>query len=170
MGLHRVSRSTPEPGAGFPRLRRAARRDLRPARLPPGGATAARAIRSRAQNAPATAAQPGVRARTSEPMPGRADELIGVLNRAKALLAGSEASGWAALTPTEVIAIVEDELQSLVERGRLGDRTRLASLFAPTSDVQEISLANRWGEEYLELSAEFDRALLYYDAASMLPE
>jgi hypothetical protein len=85
--------------------------------------------------------------------------MIEVLTRVKALLAGSRPSDWAALSPADVIAVLDRELQSLADRGRLHDTAELGSLFAPTAEIQEISMANDWGDEYLRLSSGFDAAL-----------
>jgi hypothetical protein len=87
------------------------------------------------------------------------DNMIAVLSRVKELLTVSQESDWAALAPAAVITILDGELRSLKETGRLRDRTELASLFAPTAEIQEISIANRWSDEYLQLSSSFDAAL-----------
>jgi hypothetical protein len=92
-------------------------------------------------------------------MPRSTDEIIRVLDRLKELLAGSVESNWAALAPAEVIAILERELKSLCESGRLHNKTQLTSLFAPTAEIQEISVANGWSDEYIRLSSAFDAAI-----------
>jgi hypothetical protein len=84
--------------------------------------------------------------------------MIAVLSRVKELLARSQESLWAGRAPAEVAAVLDAELRSLAEGGRLHDKTGLALLFVPTGDLQEISMANRWGDEYLELSGRFDAA------------
>jgi hypothetical protein len=83
-------------------------------------------------------------------------EMIAVLSRVKELLAGSQESLWAALTPAEIVAVLDGELRSLAENGRLRDKAELAYLFAPTGQIQDISMANHWSDEYLELSSRFD--------------
>lgn len=89
----------------------------------------------------------------------RTESLIQVLSRVKELLARSQESDWAALSAPEVIGILDRELQSLTESGRLRDKTELASLFAPTAEIQEISMANGRSDEYLQLASRFDDAL-----------
>jgi len=79
-------------------------------------------------------------------MPRSTDEIIRVLGRLEELLAGSGESDWAALAPAEVIAILERELKSLCESGWLHNKIELASLFAPTAEIQEISMANGWSD------------------------
>jgi hypothetical protein len=88
--------------------------------------------------------------------------LIEVLSRVKDLLAGSRESDWATLSPAEVIAVLDRELRSLEDSGRLRNGVELASLFAPTAEIQEISMANGWSDEYLRLSSRFDVALARY--------
>jgi hypothetical protein len=85
-------------------------------------------------------------------------EMIAVLSRVKELLAQSQESLWASRTPAEVVAVLDRELRSLTESSCLRDKTELAYLFAPTGQIQEISLANQWSDEYLELSSRFDAA------------
>jgi len=87
------------------------------------------------------------------------DRLVEVLSRTKELLAGSEAAHWAALTPAEVMAIIERETNTLTESGQFHDKTELAVLFAPTGDIQEISIANHWSDEYMRLSSAIDEAM-----------
>src|SRR5262245_45176590 len=74
---------------------------------------------------------------------GAVEEMVDVVSRVKELLAGSQESLWAGLTPAEIVATLDSELRSLAERGRLHDKAKLKLLFAPTGDLQEISLANR---------------------------
>jgi hypothetical protein len=92
-------------------------------------------------------------------MPRSTDEIIRILVRLKEILAGSKESDWGALAPGEVIAILERELRNLHESGQLHSKTELASLFAPTAELQEISMANGWSDEYIRLSSAFDTAI-----------
>jgi hypothetical protein len=94
-------------------------------------------------------------------MPQGVDDMIHILSRIKELLAGSAKSDWAALTPTEVMAILDGELKSLAENHRLQNKTELESLFLPTAEIQEISMTNGWSAEYLLLSSRFDNALMH---------
>ena len=92
-------------------------------------------------------------------MPRSKDEIVRVLARLKELLAGSKESDWAALAPSEVIAILEREMKSLSQSAQLHNKSELASLFAPTAELQEISMANGWSDEYIRLSSDFDTAI-----------
>jgi hypothetical protein len=85
--------------------------------------------------------------------------LVEVLSCIIGLVAETQSSVWATLTPAEVIAILEREKKSLVDAGRLHDKAELASLFAPTGDLQELSIANGWSDEYIRLASAFDVAI-----------
>ena len=86
------------------------------------------------------------------------DPVVVVLSEVTKLLAASHASDWAALTPSEVIAIIERETTTLIQSGRFQNKGELASLFAPTAEIQEISIANHWSSDYMRLSQAFDEA------------
>jgi len=86
-------------------------------------------------------------------------DLVPVLAELRDLLAVSTESDWASLTPAEVIAILDREISTLKTTGRLANAVELSSLFAPTAEIQEISMANGWSARYLELSTRFDAAM-----------
>jgi hypothetical protein len=86
-------------------------------------------------------------------------DLLHVLTEARSLLASSTASDWAALTPEEIIAILDREIVSLNATMRPRDVMELRSLFAPTAEIQEISMASGWSERFIELSSRFDGAI-----------
>lgn len=88
-----------------------------------------------------------------------ARDLVPILVELRDLLAVSAESDWAALTPAEVVAILDREISALKNTGRLADEVELSSLFAPTAELQEISMANGWSARYLELSSRFDEAM-----------
>ena len=87
------------------------------------------------------------------------DDIVAILGRTEELLAQSKASAWSALAPAEVARIIEREIKSLVASGRFHDKIELQSLFAPTGEIQEIAMANRWSDEYIGLSSAFDAAI-----------
>lgn len=91
------------------------------------------------------------------------DTLVAILQETRDLLAQSEESLWAPLTPAEVIAIFDRELAALQASQRFANRIELVSLFAPTAEIQEIALASGWGDYYLEVAARFDDALAACD-------
>ena len=85
--------------------------------------------------------------------------LLEVLTETRRLLASSAESDWAALTPEEVIDLLDGQITSLRTSRRVRDAAELSSLFAPTAEIQEIAMANEWNERYLELSSRFDEAM-----------
>ena len=46
-----------------------------------------------------------------------------------------------------------------VEGGQKFDRRKLSLLFAPTGNIQEVSLSSGWGDQFLELAEDYDRAI-----------
>jgi len=87
------------------------------------------------------------------------DSLLRVLQDTRSRLATPGAdfvpSGW------------DDQAQALAELDRhialaainQVDRAALSLLFAPTGPLQEFSLANEWGREFLELARRYDACL-----------
>ena len=90
----------------------------------------------------------------------RSRELAVVLAETADIVRSSHESDWAALTPSEVVAILEREIDALRERGALVNATELSSLFMPTAEIQEIAMANNWSDRYIELSTRFDAAMI----------
>ena len=74
------------------------------------------------------------------------------------MLRRSGESDWAPLTPAQVVSILEREIASLRNRKVLVNATELSSLFMPTAEIQEISMASDWSDRYIHLSARFDAA------------
>ena len=46
-----------------------------------------------------------------------------------------------------------------LDAGKLPPELDLVVLFAPTGPIQEVSLSSGWGDDFLELSERFDRAV-----------
>ena len=95
-------------------------------------------------------------------MAGENTELIRVLEEARRWLAlpGNDFvwSSWA----DQAAALREvDEGLAAVTRGEQAD---LTILFAPTGDIQEVSLSSGWGQEFLVLARRFDAAWEAYVA------
>ncbi len=74
------------------------------------------------------------------------------------LLNQSKESDWSPLTPKKVVKNLETQIEKL-ERNEKIDRLLLEVEFAPTSAIQEISMANGWEHEYLKLSSKFDKEI-----------
>lgn len=82
-------------------------------------------------------------------------QLIKFLSEVSSFLKQSVESDWAISTPKEIYKILQDEILRISNKHKF-DRTLLNMLFSPTGDIQEISMANGWGEEYLVLSEQYD--------------
>jgi hypothetical protein len=80
------------------------------------------------------------------------------LRRTIELVGGSQSSLWAQYEPEEIVRHLEDTLDALAT-GREVDVSRLRSLFAPTGAIQDVSVDNRWGDEFLALSGIVDAFL-----------
>lgn len=79
-------------------------------------------------------------------------EVIDYLNQ-------SQNSDWSPLTPKELVKNLEVQIGKL-ERNEKVDKNLLRIEFAPTSTIQEISMANGWSDEYLNLSLQFDKEII----------
>jgi len=89
------------------------------------------------------------------------DELISAFERIIALLENSEDSIWANYTVEEAKEILQTELENYKQTQKISDsgKSRINFLFLPTSALQEISMDNGWGDEYVEISSIFDKYL-----------
>lgn len=55
-----------------------------------------------------------------------------------------------------------DTFISAIVAGRPFDHSGLSLLFAPTADIQEVSLSSGWGDEFCRLAKRFDAAFARY--------
>jgi hypothetical protein len=62
---------------------------------------------------------------------------------------------YASSSVSEVLADLDRGILAL-ESDSKPDCRKLTLLFAPTGNLQEMSMANEWAQEYLALSARFD--------------
>ena len=74
------------------------------------------------------------------------------LNRTIELLSESEESAYALKKPEAIVFILNETLDKLNEDNIEQVLSEISILFAPTGDIQEISIENGWGKEFLELS------------------
>jgi hypothetical protein len=84
--------------------------------------------------------------------------LIAVLKRCRELSESSRDPTFYPIGIREIVAILNRGIEAL-ERGSNMNRDELRLLFAPTGALQETSIDNGWGDEYLLLSAQFDRLI-----------
>ena len=90
-----------------------------------------------------------------------------ILIKTMQLLKQSKESDWSPLTPEEVVINLETQIEKLEKNEKI-DRLLLELEFAPTSTIQEISLANGWSREYLKLSSKFDKEIIKINENSII--
>ena len=81
-------------------------------------------------------------------------EILEALRRTGDLVSRSDDSAWSTYSAQKIEAKLAAVIRS-VEAGHK-PRIRLRLLFFPTADLQEISIANGWGEEFLALAGVVD--------------
>ena len=91
-------------------------------------------------------------------MSRRTQELIAVLSECLAHLESSEDSAYAGDSADDLARMLRDAIAQL-ERGEPIEKSDLKLLFAPTGPLQETAIDNGWGDEFVALSARFDRAV-----------
>lgn len=84
------------------------------------------------------------------------DKLVLALERTLSFLRESESSDWASLSVEEVVRQLADELGK-ARNSQLLDLKKLRYLYAPTGSLQEISIYNSWGKEFIEISNTIDQ-------------
>ena len=84
------------------------------------------------------------------------DNLVSTLEKTLSFLRESESSFWSSLSVEELISKLEDELHKS-ENSQQIDLGQLKFLFAPTGPIQDTSIDNGWGDQYLEISEVIDR-------------
>jgi len=86
------------------------------------------------------------------------EELSQVLQKTIDFLEQSQPSMWSNLTLPEVIETIETEL-ARIQAGKKLDKQLLKTLFAPTGAIQETSIENGWGDDFLILAGVVDKYL-----------
>lgn len=81
-----------------------------------------------------------------------------LLERVKVKLQTSENDAWSGASRNELIEIIEQQLE-LIKESKSVDEDELRLLFMPTSDLQDTSIDNGWGNDYLKISSEMDKLL-----------
>lgn len=92
--------------------------------------------------------------------PDPAMELFAILRETRALVAlpGNDFRWTRWEHAAEALAEVDSFLEDL-QTGHLSHWWDLEMLFAPTGQLQELSMSSGWGETYLHLAARFDAVL-----------
>lgn len=85
-------------------------------------------------------------------------KLIAALGEAVDLLERSENSAMSNKSALEAKNILEKELKRLRENKNFSffGKSKIKFLFLPSGALQEISIVNGWGDEYLQISAIVD--------------
>lgn len=89
------------------------------------------------------------------PAPESTATLLAVLSEVHDALAASEWDGAFGQRPAEVAADVRSAGRALRAGHPPGAAT---ALFLPTGDLQEVAIANGWGEAFLDLARRADAA------------
>ena len=86
-------------------------------------------------------------------------ELIAAFERIVEHLKKSKDSALSNKTAVEAEKILESELKRLKDGRQFSffGKSKIKFLFLPTGALQEISIVNGWGDEYLEISEIVDR-------------
>ena len=84
------------------------------------------------------------------------EKLNSALEETISFLRNSQSSDWAGMSVGELILELESEIER-IKNSKAADAKRIGFLFAPTGPIQEISIDNGWGDEFLRLSEIVDR-------------
>ena len=79
------------------------------------------------------------------------ENIVAALEKTLSLLRQSESSACARFSVEELIGQIENELNK-IKKNNMADKEQLNYLFAPTCSLQETSIDNGWGREFLELA------------------
>ncbi len=92
------------------------------------------------------------------------EKLASTLQQTLSYLRRSEDSIYSHLTVAEIIQQLEEEEEEEEELAKIKNskpinKSRLSLLFGPTASIQETSIDNGWGQEFLEPSSIVDNYL-----------
>ncbi len=86
------------------------------------------------------------------------ENLIKAFQETIQFLRDSQDSIYSHLTVAEIIQQLEEELAK-IKNSQPIDKNRLSLLFGPTGSIQDTSIDNGWGQEFLEISSAVDNYL-----------
>jgi hypothetical protein len=87
-------------------------------------------------------------------------KLISVLRETRDYLARPDNDfAWSSWQDAPAALREVDGLISCIESGNLPNRSDITFLFLPTGLIQEVSVSNGWGQEFLELASRLDAAV-----------
>lgn len=86
-------------------------------------------------------------------------ELISALKKTIEFLETSDDSALSNQGASEAQSILKKEMDSFAEKQKFTffGKSKIKCLFLPTGALQEISISNNWGNEYLEIAEIVDR-------------
>ena len=84
------------------------------------------------------------------------EKITRTLSRIIELLKQSEGSPWVSITPQDIIEQLSQTLEVINESNIERELEKIRLLFAPTGSLQDISIDNGWGEEFIKLASVFD--------------
>lgn len=85
-------------------------------------------------------------------------KLLEILEATKERLEDSEDSAFASKTVKELIEIIDSNIDEIKSTSTCNLK-ELELLFGPTASLQETSIDNGWGEEFIGLSTIFDKVI-----------
>lgn len=86
--------------------------------------------------------------------------LIDVLQQARLLLVRPDNDfAWSSWKDAPAALCEIEGIISQLESGIIPKRSDIELLFLPTGPIQEVSLSSGWGQEFIELSNQFDAAI-----------
>lgn len=83
-------------------------------------------------------------------------DLIAALQETISHLRRSRSSVWAGISVEQIVQELESEI-ARAQNSQSMDRNLLRLLFAPTGAIQETSIDNGWGDEFLRISQIVDQ-------------
>lgn len=86
------------------------------------------------------------------------DKLVSSLEETLSFLQNSHSSDWAHMSVEELITRLETEISKAKNLQPI-DAKFLSLLFAPTGAIQETSIDNGWGNDFLRISEVIDELL-----------
>lgn len=89
----------------------------------------------------------------------RTNKLIAILDSVKEKITDDSDVVWSNVdSPAQLRAMIDDCITGLQQRDS-NSINRLHNLFAATGKIQEHSISNGWGEEFLEIAEQFDNMI-----------
>ena len=85
-------------------------------------------------------------------------KLLRVLKETKKRLESSEDSAFASKTTAEMIKIIDSNINN-IQLNSTCNLKELEMLYGPTTSLQDTSYDNGWGQEFIELSSQLDKAI-----------